>query len=187
MGKTIEIRWHGRGGMGAKMAALLLGEALIHEGKYVQAFPEYGPERRGAPVTSFTRISDEKIKGHYGIRKPDIIVILDPTLLNSDKVRSGISEKTKLLINTPLSKEEIKQKIEVDCPVNVVDASKISRDIIGRDLPNTPMLGALIRVIPLLPFERFLKSIEDRLKMKFKKDVVEKNLRAIKKAYEEVK
>jgi pyruvate ferredoxin oxidoreductase gamma subunit len=185
--KRIDIRWHGRGGMGAKTAALLLGEAMMHEGKYVQAFPEYGPERRGAPVVAFTRISDSEIRGHYGVTSPDVVVVLDPTLLASPKVKEGIKKDTVVVVNTSLSPEEVRKKLGVDCEVKVADASTISREILGRNLPNTPMLGALMKAINLLPFENFLKAVEERLKMKFKEDIVRKNISAIKKAYEEVK
>lgn len=187
MNKRIDIRWHGRGGMGAKTAALLLGEAMMHEGKYIQAFPEYGPERRGAPVVAFTRISDEEIKGHYGISSPDVVVVLDPTLLSSPRVKEGIKKDTVVVVNTSLSPEEIKKKLGVECKVKTVDASGISEKILGRNLPNTPMLGALMKALNLLPFDRFLKAVEERLKMKFKEDVVKKNIEAIKKAYEEAK
>jgi pyruvate ferredoxin oxidoreductase gamma subunit len=183
----IEIRWHGRGGMGAKTAALLLGEAMMHQDKYIQVFPEYGPERRGAPVVAFTRISDEEIKGHYGIISPDVVVIFDDTLLTSPKIREGIKKDTVVLVNSSLSIDEIKKKLGIECNLKVVDASKISRELMGRDLPNTPMLGALMKILNILPFEDFLKAVEERLKNKFKEEVVRKNIEAIKKAYEEVK
>jgi len=183
----IEIRWHGRGGMGAKTAALLLGEAMMYQDKYIQVFPEYGPERRGAPVVAFTKISDEEIKGHYGITSPDVVVIFDDTLLASPKIREGIKNDTIVLVNTSLSIEEIKKKLGIECNLKVVDASKISKEIMGRDLPNTPMLGALMKILNILPFEDFLKAVEERLKNKFKEEVVRKNIEAIKRAYEEVK
>lgn len=187
MNKRIEIRWHGRGGMGAKTAALLLAEAMMHEGKYVQAFPEYGPERRGAPVVAFTRISDEEIKGHYGITSPDVVVILDDTLLTSPRVKDGIRKETVVVVNTSLSQEEIKKRLGIDCNIKSVDASFIAQKVFGKDLPNTPMLGALMKILNIIPFERFLEAVKERLRTKFREDVVEKNVEAIKKAYEEVK
>ena len=187
MDKRIEIRWHGRGGMGAKTAALLLAEAMMHEGKYVQAFPEYGPERRGAPVVAFTRISDEEIKGHYGITSPDVVVILDDTLLTSPKVKEGIRKETIALVNTSLSQEEVKEKLGIDCNIKVVNASFIAQEVFGKDLPNTPMLGALMKILNIITFERFLEAVKERLKTKFREDVVEKNIEAIKKAFKEVK
>ncbi|MEO0231110.1 MAG: 2-oxoacid:acceptor oxidoreductase family protein [candidate division WOR-3 bacterium] len=187
MDKKIEIRWHGRGGMGAKTAALLLAEAMMHEGKYVQAFPEYGPERRGAPVVAFTRISEEEIKGHYGITSPNVVVILDDTLLTSPRVKEGVMKDTIVVVNTSLSQQEAKDKLGLDCDVRVVNVSLIAQEVLGRDLPNTPMLGALMKILNIIPFERFLKAVKERLRTKFREDVVEKNIEAIKKAYEEVK
>jgi len=182
-----EIMWFGRGGMGVKTAALLLGEAMVQEGKFVQAFPEYGPERRGAPVVAFTKISDSNIKGHYGIQKPDAVVILDSKLLSSEKVKNVINNETKILVNTPLSPDEIKKKFNLNCQVNTVDASHISKEILGRNLPNTPILGALIKVLNLLELDEFIHIISERLKVKYKEDVVQKNIEAIKRAYKEVK
>jgi len=186
MKKPFEIRWHGRGGLGAKTAALLLGEALTKTGKYIQAFPEYGPERRGAPVKSYNRVSDEPIRIHCGIKNPDVVVVLDPTLLGP-KVVEGLPKGNKILINTNLTPEQVKEKYGLhDYEVHVVNATKISTEILGRNLPNTPMLGALIKVLPLLPFDEFLSAVEERLSHKFPKDIVEKNIEAIKRAYEEV-
>ena len=185
--EMLEIRWHGRGGMGAKTAALLLGEAMIHQGKYIQAFPEYGPERRGAPVTSYNRISDNPIKIHYGIKEPDVVMVLDPTLLQTERVREGLNEDTILIVNSKMQPEEIKKKFNINARVYTVDATGISEEILGRNLPNTPMLGALVRVTGLIDFDTFLKAVEERLKVKYKENIVKGNLKAIKKAYEEVK
>lgn len=185
--EMLEIRWHGRGGMGAKTAALLLGEAMIHQGKYIQAFPEYGPERRGAPVTSYNRISDNPIKIHYGIKEPDVVMVLDPTLLQTERVREGLNEDTILIVNSKMQPEEIKKKFNINAKVYTVDATGISEEILSRNLPNTPMLGALVRVTGLIDFDTFLKAVEERLKVKYKENIVKGNLKAIKKAYEEVK
>jgi len=182
-----EIMWFGRGGMGVKTAALLLGETMVQEGKFVQAFPEYGPERRGAPVVAFTRISDSEIKGHYGIQKPDVIVILDPKLLSSEKVKNVINNKTKILVNTSLSPDEIKKRFNLNCQVNTVDAFFISRETLGKNMPNTPILGALIKVLNLMELDKFIHTISERLKLKYKEEAVQKNIEAIKKAYKEVK
>ncbi|HHF53025.1 MAG TPA: pyruvate synthase [candidate division WOR-3 bacterium] len=185
--EMLEIRWHGRGGMGAKTAALLLGEAMLHQGKYIQAFPEYGPERRGAPVTSYNRISDNPIRIHYGIKEPDAVVVLDPTLLPTERVREGLNEDTILLVNSKMQPEEIRKKFNINAKVYTVDATGISEEILGRNLPNTPMLGALVRVTGLIDFDTFLKAVEERLKVKYKENIVKGNLEAIKKAFEEVK
>lgn len=185
----LEIRWHGRGGQGAKTAALLFGDAAIETGKYIQAFPEYGPERMGAPVFAFNRISDQPILQHCGIKNPKIVVVLDPTLIETVNVTDGLPEDGVVLVNTQKGAQEIKKELKLTTQkVYVVDASKISQEIMDRDLPNTPMLGALIKVSQLLEFEPMLESVKHRLEKKFpnRPDVVDGNIKAIKRAYEEV-
>jgi pyruvate ferredoxin oxidoreductase gamma subunit len=185
----LEIRWHGRGGQGAKTAALLFGDAAIETGKYIQAFPEYGPERMGAPVFAFNRISDQPILQHCGIKNPRIVVVLDPTLMETVNVTDGLPADGVVLVNTQKDAQEIKKELKLTTQkVYVVDASKISQEILDRDLPNTPMLGALIKVSQLLEFEPMLESVRNRLEKKFpnRPDVVEGNIKAIKRAYEEV-
>jgi len=186
----LEIRWHGRGGQGAKTAALLFGDAAVETGKYIQAFPEYGPERMGAPVFAFNRISDEPILQHCGIKNPRIVVVLDPTLMETVNVTEGLPEDGIILVNTQKSPEDIKKQLKLTSQtVYVVDASKISKDALKRDLPNTPMLGALIKVSKLLEFKPMIESVKHRLEHKFpnRPDVVDGNIKAIKRAYEEVK
>lgn len=185
----LEIRWHGRGGQGAKTAALLFGDAAVETGKYIQAFPEYGPERMGAPVFAFNRISDKPILQHCGIKTPQIVVVLDPTLMETVDVTEGLPNDGIVLVNTQKSAKEIKKQLKLTTQkVYVVDASKISKEILKRELPNTPMLGALIKASKLLEFEPMLESVESRLEHKFpnRPDVVEGNIKAIKRAYEEV-
>lgn len=186
----LEIRWHGRGGQGAKTAALLFADAAVETGKYIQAFPEYGPERMGAPVFAFNRISDEPIMQHCGIKTPQIVVVLDPTLMETVDVTLGLPEGGIVLVNTQKSAEEIKKQLKLTTQkVYVVDASKISEDTLKRDLPNTPMLGALIKASGLLDFKAMLESVRHRLEYKFpnRPDVVDGNIEAIKRAYEEVR
>ncbi len=183
----IEIRWHGRGGLGAKTAALLFGEALMHTGMYIQAFPEYGPERRGAPVTAYNRIDEKPIRVHFAIEKPTAVCVLDPTLLGTDAVKEGADESTVFIVNSGLDPETVKSKYNLPGKVYTVDASSISEEILGRNLPNTPMLGALIRALNLMDFSNFLEAVEARLRIKYKPEVVEGNLKAIKRAFEEVK
>jgi len=187
--KVFEIRWHGRGGLGAKTAALLLGEALIQKGKYVQAFPEYGPERRGAPVKSYNRISDTPINVHSGITNPDIVVVLDPSFMSSPDIYQGLDrEKGKIIVNSELTPEELREKFKIDgYNMYTVNASGISREILKRNLPNTPMLGAVMRVTGLMDLEDFIEAVGKRLSVKFKPEIVEGNLKAIRRAYEEVK
>ncbi len=185
----LEIRWHGRGGQGAKTAALLFGDAAVETGKYIQAFPEYGPERMGAPVFAFNRVSDAPILQHCGIKTPSIVVVLDPTLMQTVDVTEGLPEDGVVLVNTQKTAEEIKKELKLTTQqVYVVDASKISNEILKRDLPNTPMLGALIKASKLLEFEPMLESVKHRLEKKFptRPDVVDGNIKAIKKAYEDV-
>ena len=184
----IEIRWHGRGGQGAKTAALLFADAALSLGKNIQAFPEYGPERMGAPVASFNRLSDKPITLHCGITNPSIVLVLDPTLIDAVDVTAGLPADGKLVINTSLSAREIRKKLNFMGKVYTVDASKISKETIGREIPNTPMLGALIKVSALLKIEDVIDDLENKLKKKFasKPEVVKGNLDAVKRAYQEV-
>ncbi len=190
--EILEIRWHGRGGQGAKTAALLFGEAALETGKFIQAFPEYGPERMGAPVTAYNRISSSEIRIHSGIKNPDVLVILDTTLFDACNVLEGLKEDGIILVNTKESPEIIREKLglkERKIKIYTVDASKIAIECLGRDIPNTPMLGALVKILGILDFQSFFNSVKKRLQEKFrgKEVLIDKNLIAIKRAYEEVK
>ncbi len=190
MENMTEIRWHGRGGQGAKTAALLLGEAAINAGKYVQAFPEYGPERMGAPVASYDRIAEAEITIHSPVMEPDVVLVLDETLMDSIDVTKGLSEeKGTLVVNTPYSSEDIKKSLGWKGKLVVLDATKIAEENIGRPIPNTPMMGALIGATGLMDIEHLLDDTKKKLEKKFrsKPEVIEGNLKAIKAAYEEVK
>lgn len=191
MKELIEIRWHGRGGQGAKTAALLLADAALASGKYIQAFPEYGPERMGAPVASFNRISSETIRLHSGVTNPDVVIVLDPTLMDSVDVTDGMPSDGTLLVNTDKSPAEIKEMPGIPSGIRVctVDASKISTETIGRDIPNTPMLGALVKATGILDFKEMMDDTKKKLEKKFrtKPEVVGGNLKAIERAYNEVK
>jgi pyruvate ferredoxin oxidoreductase gamma subunit len=185
-----EIRWHGRGGQGAKTAALLLGEAAINAGKYVQAFPEYGPERMGAPVAAYDRIADTEITIHSPVIAPNAVLVLDETLMDSIDVTKGLPEKDGVLIvNTPFSSDEIKKKIAWKGKVVVIDASKIALDCIGKPIPNTPMMGALVAATAIMDITHLIDDTKHKLEKKFrtKPEVIEGNLKAIRVAYEEVK
>jgi pyruvate ferredoxin oxidoreductase gamma subunit len=187
--KMIEVRWHGRGGQGAKTAALLFAEAVLATGQYIQAFPEYGPERMGAPVQSFNRVSKYPITIHSGITNPNYVVILDPSLMESVPVTSGIGTTGKVIVNTSFSAIEIAQKLGISAAqVYVVNASKIAVETIGKDIPNTPMLGALIKVIGTLDINGVLEDTKNKLAAKFrhKPEVIEGNLTSIKRAFDEV-
>jgi pyruvate ferredoxin oxidoreductase gamma subunit len=191
MKDLVEIRWHGRGGQGAKTAALLLADAALASGKYVQAFPEYGPERMGAPVASFDRISAKPILLHSGVTNPDIVIVLDPTLVDSVDVTEGVPEDGSIIINTEKSPAEIKKALGITGALKIftVDASKISTETIGRDIPNTPMLGALVKATGILDFNEMLEDTKKKLEKKFKSkpEVITGNIKAIERAYNEVK
>jgi len=184
----IEIRWHGRGGQGAKTGALFLAEAAIGEGKYSQGFPEYGPERMGAPMKGFTRIDDKPIKVHCEVANPQVVIVLDTTLLEAVDVCEGLKEDGVLLVNTPHDPSWIRQKLNISGrKVYTVDASGISIQEIGKAIPNTPMIGAFIRATGLLKPETIYEDIRRKFGKKFDRRITEGNIRAIERAYEEVK
>lgn len=188
--EMIEIRWHGRGGQGAKTAALLFGEAALVTGKYIQAFPEYGPERMGAPVQAFNRISENPITLHCAITSPEYVVILDPTLIKNVPVTDGVSKTGKVIVNTSFSSAEMAKQLNLDPKqVFVIDASKIAMETIKLNIPNTPMLGALIKVLGNMEIDGVLEDTKHKLELKFrhKPQVIDGNLESIKRAYNEVK
>ncbi len=190
MAKLFEIRWHGRGGQGAKTAAILFADAVSGEGKYVQAFPEYGPERMGAPVQAFNRLSDEEITLHCGVESPDVVVVLDPTLIETAKVTQGLKEGGILLINTNQEPKVMKGRLpEFKGKLFTVDASTISKEELGQEIPNTPMLGALIKATNLIDFNRMLEDTRKKLEKKFKSkpELIDGNIKSIERAYQEVK
>jgi 2-oxoacid:acceptor oxidoreductase gamma subunit (pyruvate/2-ketoisovalerate family) len=182
--KILEIRWHGRGGQGAWTASELFGRAAIAEGKYTQSFPEFGPERMGAPVTAFTRISTEPIQLHCAVYNPDVVAVLDPTLLKSVKVAEGLSEEGgNIIVNSKEGPAEIRKILETEKgKVWTVQASEISLKILGLPITNTAMLGAVARVTGLVSLE----TIEKMIKERFRADVAEKNFAVVKEAYQEV-
>ncbi len=188
MAKLTEIRWHARGGQGAKTASTFLAEAAIKDGKYSQGFPDYGPERMGAPMRGFTRISDHPVRLHCAIEEPDIVIVLDDTLLDTVNVCEGLAETGTVIINTDKDPEAVRAKINWNGKnLFIVDASDIALSELGRPIPNTPMLGALVKVSEMISLEVLLEDIEKKFSKKFKKQIVEGNLSAIKRAYEEVK
>jgi len=183
----IEVRWHGRGGQGAKTAAQFLAEAAIHAGKHIQSFPDYGPERAGAPIRAYTRIDDSPIRVHCGVTNPQVVVVIDPTLATKD-VLDGLAKDGILVVNTTDTPEQVKKALNITSfKVATVDATKISLETLGIPMPNTPMLGALVKVRPIVPLEQ----IKEQIKNKFLKKIGEKktnaNIDAIDRAYKEVK
>jgi pyruvate ferredoxin oxidoreductase gamma subunit len=184
----IEIRWHARGGQGAKTAATLLAAAALHEGKHSQGFPEYGPERMGAPIRGFTRIGDQPILLHCNIAEPQIVVVLDPTLIGPVDVIEGLVENGTVIVNTVEPPEKMRARLGLrDGKVCTVDASGIALAELKRDIPNTPMMGALCKVSEVLKLETVKNDIAEKFKAKFRQEIIDGNLRAIDKGYEEVK
>ncbi len=188
-GQMVEIRWHARGGQGAKTAAMFLAEAVLEKGMYGQGFPEYGPERRGAPMRGFTRISEKPIRRHCMIENPSIVIILDPTLMDSPAAgcNAGVGEGTVFVINTTDSIEATKVKLGVEgAVVHTVDATGIALDTIGRPIPNMPMIGALLAVNDLLTLEELKGALVEQLGNKFSQAVIDGNLAAVERANKEL-
>ena len=177
----LEIRWHGRGGQGAVTSVEMLALTAIGEGKFAQGFPSFGPERRGAPVAAFTRIDDKRIKVRSGIYTPDVVVVLDPSLVAIVNVTEGLKPDGTLIVNTTQSPGEIKQELGFQGTVATVDASKIAREELGVPITNTTMLGALIKVLKVVEIESVRSPLEHRFGR-----IAPKNLAALKRAYQEV-
>jgi pyruvate ferredoxin oxidoreductase gamma subunit len=184
----VEIRFHGRGGQGAKTAADLLAQVALELGKYIQAFPEYGPERAGAPMRSFVRISDKPINLHCGVESPDIVVVIDPTLIGNKDITDGVNKDSVIVVNTDKKPEDVRKKLNIsEGKIFTVDATKIALEETGLPFPNTPMLGALIKATEIVP----LNDLKERLKIKFGKKLTSEklqgNLNAVERAYKETK
>jgi len=181
----LEVRWHGRGGQGAKSAAQFLAEAALLSGKHIQAFPEYGPERAGAPIRAFTRIDDSAIRIHSSVTNPDIVVVIDPTLISED-ILDGLKDDGILVANTSQSPEQLRKSLDFkQGKVVTIDATKVALDTIGVPMPNTPMLGALLKVKEIVSMESLKEQIRDKFLKKIGEDKTNANIEAIKKAYEE--
>lgn len=189
MQDLIEIRWHGRGGQGAKTAALLLADAAFNTGKYIQGFPEYGPERMGAPITAYNRISNNPITIHSNIYEPDYVVVVDDTLLDSVDVTSGLKPNGSIIINTTKNKEYLKKALNnYQGNIYTIDARKISINTIGKYFPNTPMLAAIVKIAHIMDDETFINDMETSFKHKFAKkpEVIDGNMNALKLALNEI-
>ena len=190
MNNLIEIRWHGRGGQGAKTASLLLADAAFNTGKYIQGFPEYGPERMGAPITAYNRLSDEPITIHSNIYEPDYVVVVDDTLLTSVPVTAGLKKDGAIVINTTKSPEQLKELLNgYEGAVYTIDARKISEETLGRYFPNTPMLAAIVKVTGIMKDEELLADMQKSFKHKFAKkpEVIDGNMKALELALKEIK
>ncbi len=189
MKDLIEIRWHGRGGQGAKTASLLLADAAFNTGKFIQGFPEYGPERMGAPITAYNRISNKPITVHSNIYEPDYVVVVDDTLLESVDVTAGLKPDGAIIINTTKSAGVLKQLLSnYSGSIYTIDARKISLETLGKYFPNTPMLAAIVKVSAIMNDDEFLNDMKGSFKHKFAKkpEVIEGNMKAIEMALKEV-
>lgn len=189
MSDKVEIRWHGRGGQGAKTASLLLADAAFNTGKYVQGFPEYGPERMGAPITAYNRISDMPIRVHSNIYDPQYVVVVDESLLETVDVTAGLKKDGAILINTARPKEEILPHLKgYEGEVYTIDAKKVSMATLGKYFPNTPLLAAIVKVAGIMEEDRFLTEMKFSFSHKFasKPEVIEGNMAALKMALQEV-
>lgn len=186
----IEIRWHGRGGQGAKTASLLLADAAFNTGKFIQGFPEYGPERMGAPITAYNRICDNEIRIHSNIYEPDYVVVVDDSLIGTIDVTSGLKKDGAIIINTNEDIEEIRKNLNgYKGKIYTIDASKISIECLKANFPNTAMLAAVVHVTDIMSEEELISNMEDAFKHKFAKkpEVIEPNMKALLRGYEEIK
>lgn len=182
-----EVRWHGRGGQGAVTAAKVLAEVAMKTGKHVQAFPEYGPERTGAPLRAYNRISDSVLRLHAGVTGPNVIIVIDPSLLEAVNITEGATKDAVFVINTNHCPADIKKMLKLSTQkVFTVDASKIALETIGRPIPNTPMLGALSKATALVTLNDLLDDIKKSFGKKFSEQVINSNLEAVRRAYQEV-
>jgi 2-oxoacid:acceptor oxidoreductase gamma subunit (pyruvate/2-ketoisovalerate family) len=179
-----EFRWHGRGGQGAWTASELLARAAIHEGKYIQSFPEFGPERMGAPVKAYTRISDEPIRLHCAVYNPNLAIVMDPTLLTTVPVTEGLGETGILILNTPKDPKTMKEELKMTKGnVWTIPATEIAMRVLGRAITNTAMLGVVARATGVVKMESIEKAVHER----FPEPLAEKNMGVIKEAYKEAK
>ncbi len=187
---SIEIRWHGRGGQGAKTAALLLADVCFKTGAYVQGFPEYGPERMGAPITAYNRISDKEIRVHSNIYEPDLVVVVDETLLSSVDVTAGLKSDGAIVVNTDKSPEDIKPLLKGYAgKVYTVDARAISVEALGKYFPNSPMLAAAVAVSNVMDKDSFIKEMRASYEHKFAKkpEVIDGNMKALTMTFDSLK
>ena len=188
MNNYIEVRWHGRGGQGTVTGAKTLAEAILSVGKYIQAFPEYGPERRGAPVRVFNRFSDRPIRTHTPVKHPDLVIVVDPTLIGAVNLTDGMRDDSIIVVNSTEPAATVRQKLDLKPTQKLftLPATKISVEAIGRALPNAPMIGAFSKIIGMIGIEELLKETKDHFEGKFPVKIIEGNLTAIRRGFEEV-
>ncbi len=188
MAENMEIRWHGRGGQGTVTASKVFADACLSGGRYVQAFPEYGPERAGAPLRAFTRISDRELRMHCPVTRPNIVVVVDVTLLDSVDIAAGAPDDAAFIVNTSRNPGEIRAKIKAKPTQKVItiDATRIAVESIGRPLPNAALVGALAKVSGLISLEAAVKDVAKSFGKKFSRKIIEGNLDATRRGYKEV-
>lgn len=184
--RTLEVRWHGRGGQGVVTANEILAGAALLEGKYMKAFPEFGPERMGAPIRAFARVSDEPIKVHSQVYFPDYVIVLDPTLIGNVNVLEGMKAEGGLIVNYPEGKAALRKALATDLEVHAVDATKIAMETVGKPLANTAMLGALVKTSGIVELDSIKEELRSKLGGKLPEKVVEKNILSVERAYLEV-
>ena len=189
MAEIVEIRWHGRGGQGTVTAAKVLADACLSGGRHVQAFPEYGPERAGAPLRAYNRVSSKELRMHCPVLHPQVVSVVDATLLDSTNVAEGATEKAIFLVNSSKDPKEIREKLNVGAgrKVFTVDATRIALDCIGRAMPNASMLGAVCKATGLVTLEHLLEDVKKSFGKKFSQKIIDGNLEATRRGYEEVK
>lgn len=189
MAETVEIRWHGRGGQGTVTAAKVLADTCLSGGRYVQAFPEYGPERAGAPLRAYNRISSKELRMHCPVLEPDIVAVADATLLDSINTAEGAKDNTIFIVNASKDPKEVREKLKAGQNQKVfsLDATKIAIECFGRALPNAPMLGAVCKITGLITLEHLLEDVRNSFGKKFSQKIIEGNLAATKRGYEEVR
>jgi pyruvate ferredoxin oxidoreductase gamma subunit len=189
MSEIIEIRWHGRGGQGTVTAAKVLADACLSGGRHVQAFPEYGPERAGAPLRAYNRVSSKELRMHCPVLVPDVVSVVDSTLIDSINIAEGSKENTIFIINTTKHPKEVREKLKAGPKQKIytVDATKISLECFGRALPNSPMLGSVCKITGLVSLEHLLDDVKKSFGKKFSRKIIDGNLEATKRGYEEVK
>lgn len=188
--KLTEIRWHGRAGQGIVTASELLAESALKEDKYFQAFPDYGPERMGAPIRAYTRISNRPIDVHYQILQPEIVVVVNPNLLGVENLVEGLVDKGIVVVNSPETPQKVRSRLGLKdngIKIFTVDATQIAMDTLKRDIPATLMLGAIVRAAGLVELEHVIETVLEKLGEKLRGEVVEANVKALRRAYDEVK
>jgi pyruvate ferredoxin oxidoreductase gamma subunit len=189
MAENVEMRWHGRGGQGTVTAVKVFADACLSGGRYVQAFPEYGPERAGAPLRAFNRVSDKPLRLHCPVTKPNIVVVVDATLLDSVKITDGTPDDAAFIVNSSKDPKTIREKIKAKPTQKIftIDATKISIETIGRPMPNASLVGSVAKVSGLLSLEAALIDVKKSFGEKFPQKIIDGNLEATRRGYEEVK